>query len=57
MPLSAPRWNKGETKKKRISQEVIITTRGFGLVSQTKIAYGDFMKRPTSCWGLSFTIH
>ena len=45
-PLLAPEWNKEETKRKRISQEVIATAGGSGLISQTKIAYCDFLKRP-----------
>ena len=43
--LSAPGWNKKEIKK-RISQEAIVTVGASRLVSQTKIACGDFLKRP-----------
>ena len=45
-PFSAPRWNKEETKRKKISQKAIVTARESRLVSQTKIAYSDFLKRP-----------
>ena len=39
---------KKETKRKNISQEAIVglTARAYRLVSQTKIAYGDFLKNP-----------
>ena len=39
-------WNKEETMRKRMSQEAIVTAGGSGLVSRTKIAYGDFLKKP-----------
>ena len=44
--LSAPGWNKEETKRKRISQKVIVTAKRSGLVLWTKVAYGDFLKKP-----------
>ena len=44
--LSAPGWNKEETKWKSISQEAIVIGGASKLVSQTKITYGDFLKRP-----------
>ena len=37
---------KKEIKRKSISQEAIVTIGESGLVSQTKIGYGDFFKRP-----------
>ena len=32
--------------KKKTFQEAIVITEDFELASQTKIAYGDFLKRP-----------
>ena len=37
---------KKKTKRKKAFQEAIVTTKDFELVSQTKITYGDFLKRP-----------
>ena len=37
---------KKKTKRKKAFQKVIITTEDLELVSQTKIAYSDFLKRP-----------
>ena len=47
MPLSASAlaWNKKKKQRKWISEEAIVIAGGSGLVSQTKIAYGDFLKR------------
>ena len=43
---SAPGWNKKENlREKKAFQEAIETTEDLELVSQTKIAYGDFLKR------------
>ena len=45
-PFQHQDGQKKKTKRKKISQEVIVTAGGTRLVSQTKIAYSDFLKRP-----------
>ena len=46
IPLFALIGNKKETKRKKNSQEMIVTARRSRSVSQIKIIYGDFLKRP-----------
>ena len=44
-----PEWNRKETKRKRTSSKSDGNNGGSGLISQTKIAYNDFLERPNFC--------